>query len=59
MIDLTFRNTNRLFVILFKIGNDDPSRNYFDQYYTSLAEIKDFNASFDNEPSIDQPVKDK
>ena len=32
-IDPTFRNINRLFVLLFKNVNDDPARNYFDEYY--------------------------
>ena len=32
-IDPTFRNINRLFVFLFKNVNDDPARNYFDEYY--------------------------
>ena len=26
LIDLTFTNTNRLFVLSFKTGNDDPTR---------------------------------
>ena len=37
MIDLTFRNTNRLFLFSFKNGNDDPTRNYFDEYYVPLV----------------------
>ena len=32
-IDPAFRNINRLFVLLFKNVNDDPARNYFDEYY--------------------------
>ena len=50
LIDPTFRNTNRLFVLLFKNGNDDPARDYFDEYYMTLVEIKDFNALIDNKP---------
>ena len=44
MIDPTFRNINRLFVLSFKNGNDDPSRNPFVKYYMPLVEIKDLNA---------------
>ena len=44
MIDPTFRNINRLFAQLFKGGNNDPTRNYFDKYYMPQVEIKDFNA---------------
>ena len=29
LIDPTFRNINRLFLLSFKNGNNDPSRNYF------------------------------
>ena len=35
MIDPTFRNSNRLFVLSFKNGNDYPTRSYFDKYYMS------------------------
>ena len=43
MMDPTFRNFNRLFVLLFKIDNNDPTRLYFDNHYMPLVEIKDFN----------------
>ena len=43
-VDPTFRNINRLFVLSFKNGNDDPTRNCFDKYYMLLVEIKGFNA---------------
>ena len=32
LIDLLFRNINRLFALSFKNGNDDPTRTYFDKY---------------------------
>ena len=59
LIDLTFKNINRFFVLPFKNGNDDPTLNYFDKYYISLVEIKDFNALIDNKPFLDKPVKSK
>ena len=43
MIDSTFRNINRLFVLSFKYWDNDPSRNSFDKYYIPRVEIKDLN----------------
>ena len=48
LIDPTFRNINRLFLLSFKNGNDDSTRDSFDKYYMSLVDIKDFNALIDN-----------
>ena len=59
LIHPIFRNINRLFVLLFKNGNDGATRNSFDKYYMSVEEIKDFNALIDNTPFFDQPVKNK
>ena len=59
MIDLTFKNINRLFVLSFKNGNDDPTKNYFDEYYMSLVENKNFNALIENKQFFDQLVKNK
>ena len=47
-----FRNINRLFVISFKHGNDDPARSSFDGYYLPSVEFKDFNALIDNKPFL-------
>ena len=59
MIDPTFRNINRLFVLSFKIGNNDLTKLSFDKYYIPLVEIKDFNVLIDNKLFFDQPVKNK
>ena len=40
MIDPTFRNINRLFILSIKDGYDNPTRNSFDDYYMPLVEIK-------------------
>ena len=53
MIDPTFKNINRLFVLSFKNGDVDPARNSLDAYYAN------FNASIDNKPFFDQPIKTK
>ena len=39
LTDLTFRNIDRLFVLSFKNGNDDLTRNSFDKYYMLLVEM--------------------
>ena len=44
VIDPTFINTTKLFVLSFKNGNTDPMKNSFDKYCIPLVEIKDFNA---------------
>ena len=36
-----------MFVLSFKNGNDDPTRDSFEKYYMPLVEIKDFNALID------------
>ena len=59
LIDPTFRNINRLFVLLFKNGNSNSTKNYFDKYYMELVEIKDFNALIDYKSFFDQLVKNK
>ena len=44
---MIFRNINRLFVLSFKNGNNDPTRDSLDKYYIT-AEIKDFIALISN-----------
>ena len=57
LIDPTFRNINRLFVLSFKNRNNDPTRDSFRKCYMPLVEIKYFNGFIDNKPLFDQPVK--
>ena len=57
LIHPTFRNINRLFVISFKNGKDDSTRDSFDKYYTPLVEIKDFHVLTNNKLFFDQPAK--
>ena len=45
------------FVLSFKNGNNDLTRNSFNKYYIPLVEIKDFNALIDNKAFFDQQVK--
>ena len=57
LIDPIFKNINRLFVLSFINGDDDPPRYSFGEYYMPLVGIKDFNALTDNKSFFDQPVK--
>ena len=56
MTDLTFRNLNK-FVVSFRAGGNERTRNSFEKYYMPLLEIKDFNVLIDNNPFLDQVVK--
>ena len=53
MIDPKFRNINKLFILSFKTGNNDPTKTSFVKYHMSLVEIKDFNVLVDNKPFFD------
>ena len=50
-----------MFVLSFKNGDDDSTRDSFDQYYMTFVEIcrKYFNALIDNKSFFYQPVKNK
>ena len=56
LIDPTFTNVNRLFVLPFENENDLTS---FSKYYVPRVEIKDFNVLTDGEPFFEIPVKNK
>ena len=56
LIDPTFTNVNRLFVLSFKNEDDRTS---FSKYYVSKVEIKDFNVVIDGKPFFEIPVKIK
>ena len=59
MINTTFRNVNRLFVLSFTNPENDLCRDSYHKYYMPLVEIKFFNVLIDNKPFFDQPVKSK
>ena len=56
LIDPTFTNVNRLFVLSFENENDRTS---FSKYYVPKVEIKDFNVLIDGKPFFEVPVKNK
>ena len=55
MIDPAFRNINRLFVQLFKVGENDPTGNSFVKYYMPPTKIKDFSLLIGNKPLLINP----
>ena len=56
--DSLFRTINTLFILPFKNGNIDPTRESFDIYYISLA--KNFSTLIDKKKKVfNQPVKSK
>ena len=45
-----------MFVLSFKNGDNDPTRNSFDKWYMIVVEIKDY-ALIDNKPFFDESVE--
>ena len=56
LIDPTFPNVNRLFVLTFENEDDRIS---FSKYYIPKVEIRDFNMLSDGKPFFEIPVKNK
>ena len=54
LIDPTFTNVNRLFVLSFK---NEADRSSFSKYYVPKVEINDFNVSIDEKLFFENPVK--
>ena len=64
LIDPTFTNVNRLFVLSFQriAGENNTTKDYrdsFSHYYVPNVEIKDFNVLIDGESFFDLPVKNE
>ena len=63
LIDLTFTNVNRLFILSFeRIEENNVKKDYRDSilnYYVPNVEIKDFNVLIDGKSFFDLPVKNK
>ena len=57
LIDPTFTNVNRLFVLSFKRDNESDNRDSFSDYYVPKVEIKDFNVLNEGKRFFDFPVK--
>ena len=59
LIDPTFTNINRLFVLSFSKNNNTDNRDSFSDYYVPNVEIKDFNVLIDGKSFFDLPVKNE
>ena len=59
LIDPTFTNVNRLFVLSFTRDNEGDNRDSFSDYYVPNVEIKDFNVLIDGKSFFDLPVKNE
>ena len=59
LIDPTFTNVNRLFVLSFSRNNNTDNRDSFSHYYVPNVEIKDFNVLIDGKSFFDLKVKNE
>ena len=59
LIDPTFTNVNRLFVLSFTRDNAGDNRDSFSHNYVANVEIKDFNVLIDGKSFFDLPVKNE
>ena len=59
LIDLTFTNVSRLFVLSFTRNNAGNGKDSFSSYCVPNVEIKDFNVLTDEKSFFDLPVKNK
>ena len=59
LVDPTFTNVNRLFVLSFPRNNNTDSRNTYSNYYVPKVKISDFNVLIDGKSFFDLPVKNE
>ena len=59
LIDRTFTNVNRLFVLSFTRNNAGDNRDSFSHYYVPNVQIKGFNLLIDRKSFFDLPVKNE
>ena len=59
LIDPTFTEVNRLFILPFKRNSERNRRDSFSHYYVPNVEIKDFNVLIDGKSLFDLPVKNE
>ena len=59
LIDPTFTNVNRLFVLPFTRNNASDNRDFFSDYYVPNVEIKDFNVLIDGKSFFDLLIRNE
>ena len=57
LVDPTFTNVNRLFVLAYLIDNNNDNRKSFSQFYLPRVMMKDFNVVIDKLAFFDLPIK--
>ena len=57
LIDPTFNNVNRLFVLAYQLDNNNYSRQSFSEFYLPRVMIKDYNVIIDKLTFFDLPIK--
>ena len=57
LIDPTFTNVNRLFVLAYQVDNNNENRKSFLQFYLPRIMAKDFNVIIDKLAFFDLPIK--
>ena len=57
LIDPTFTNVDRLFVLAYQVDNNNDNRKSFLQFYLPRIMIKDFNVIIDKLAFFDLPIK--
>ena len=58
-LDASFQGVNRLFVLGFARGDNDPKRNGYRNYYLPRVDITKYNVLIDGRNFYDQPINDK
>ena len=59
LIDRTFMNVNKLFVLSFPRNNNTDSRHSFSNYYVPKVEINDFNVLIDGKSFFNLSVRNE
>ena len=58
-LDASFQGVNRLFVLGFARGDNDPARSGSRKYYLPRVDITKYNVLIDGRNFYDQPINDK
>ena len=58
-LDASFQGVNRLFVLGFDRGDNDPKRDRYRRYYLPRVDITKYNVLIDGRNFYDQPINDK
>ena len=57
LIDPTFTNVNRLFVLSYAIDDNNHNRQSYSQFYLPKVMVKDYNVIIDKLAFFDLPIK--